>query len=109
MIGEMDIMKWCIREIQRGCRFPVISNVLAVVRLQADREEDNSLVLWELVWVSQSSGGRYRLNSKKIAKPARLELNPPAVALTAKFDYWRTFSSTAVVIVLFQTHNPHHP
>jgi hypothetical protein len=33
---------------------------------------------------------------QEIAKPARLEVNPPAVALTAKFDYWRTFSSTVV-------------
>ena len=87
----------------------MISNVLAVVRLQADREEDNSLVLWELVWLSQSSGGRYRLNSKKIAKPARLEVNPPAVALTAKFDYWRTFSSTAVRDSTFPNSQPSPP
>jgi hypothetical protein len=63
-------------------------------------KKDNSLVF---LGPSLSLTELWRPLSPKqqeLAKPARLELNPPAVALTAKFDYWRTFSSTAVVIVL---------
>lgn len=77
MIGEMDIMKWCIREILKRLSipsYPVISNVLAVVRLQADREEDEfsgalgaSLSFTEL-WRPLSP------KQQEIAKPTRLEL-----------------------------------
>src|SRR5438270_14063326 len=90
---------------------PMISNVLAVVMLQADHEEDNSLVitLGASLRFHKAPAAAITLNSKKLPSPHDLELNPRAVALTAKFDGWRTFSSAAVVIVLsklttFTTH-----
>jgi hypothetical protein len=64
--------------------------------LQVDREDDESWVpgRWQ-----EAPAAAIAKTETKMPRP-HLQSKLAAVALTAKFDYWRTFSSTAAVIAL---------